>query len=301
MIKKGLVFFLLCLLTGLGGCLVKDEVSDNCLLNDQAIQKFISSDNAYKSFKVDLYTTYFKIIKTSNTKIIPTVGSQVSVKYVGKLLDGTVFDSVYKSKPRTFALNSEANSVVIPGFNEAIKQLQKEDTANFIMPSCVAYGASPNAYNGKIPAYAPLFFENVVLTDVRTEKQLIEDYLTNSNAYSPTGFVLADTASISPTGLYYIILKGGTGDFPVKGQTVTVAYKGFVIADGRVFDENPNSIGALSTYLPGIQEAILNTNIGGKALILMPSSLAYSTGSNGNSLVPGYTPVAFEITLISSR
>jgi len=86
----------------------------------------------------------------------PTPYSQVSIRYTGKLLDGTVFDS-QTGTPVTFAL---ANTV--PGFQIGLQLVQKGGTIKFIIPSSLAYGCSGS---GTIPKNAILFFE-VQLVDV---------------------------------------------------------------------------------------------------------------------------------------
>lgn len=85
----------------------------------------------------------------------PTLSSQVSVTYTGKLLDGTVFDS--KTTAVTFALSG-----TIPGFQIGLQQIQKGGTIKMIIPSSLAYGCSGS---GSIPGNSIIFFE-VHLVDV---------------------------------------------------------------------------------------------------------------------------------------
>lgn len=86
----------------------------------------------------------------------PTLSSQVSVRYTGKLLDGTVFDS-QTGTPVTFGLSG-----TIPGFQIGLQQIQKGGTIKMIIPSSLAYGCSGS---GSIPGNAILYFE-VQLVDV---------------------------------------------------------------------------------------------------------------------------------------
>ena len=85
----------------------------------------------------------------------PTLSSQVSVTYTGKLLDGTVFDS--KTTAVIFALSG-----TIPGFQIGLQQIQKGGTIKMIIPSSLAYGCSGS---GSIPGNSIIFFE-VHLVDV---------------------------------------------------------------------------------------------------------------------------------------
>jgi FKBP-type peptidyl-prolyl cis-trans isomerase len=86
----------------------------------------------------------------------PTPYSKVSIRYVGKLLDGTVFDSQLTNTV-TFNLGES-----IAGFQIALQQVQKGGSIRFIIPSSLAYGCSGQ---NTIPSNAILYFE-VQLIDI---------------------------------------------------------------------------------------------------------------------------------------
>ncbi|MBL4669441.1 MAG: FKBP-type peptidyl-prolyl cis-trans isomerase [Flavobacteriales bacterium] len=67
----------------------------------------------------------------------PTKGSYVSVHYVGKLLDGQIFDTSRKGKPFSFHLGL---GEVIEGWDEGIALLKVGDEATFTIPANLAYG-----------------------------------------------------------------------------------------------------------------------------------------------------------------
>jgi FKBP-type peptidyl-prolyl cis-trans isomerase len=144
----------------------------------------------------------------------------------------------------------------------------------------------------------------------KLEKSLIQNYISS----------LGDTVYISkPSGLYYIELKAGSGRTPVANDTITFWYTGMLL-NRNVFDSNisssvPNkAIVAISdiTYgqlLPGLDEGVQYMKEGGKARLLLPSGLAFGTAGltlpNGQGnyyqIIPGYTPVLYEIELISVK
>jgi len=95
-------------------------------------------------------------VTTAGSGVSPSVTSQVSVRYTGKLMDGTIFDS-QTGTPATFALGG-----TIPGFQIALPFVQKGGTIKFIIPSSLAYGC---VGTGGIPGGSILFFE-VQLVDV---------------------------------------------------------------------------------------------------------------------------------------
>lgn len=62
----------------------------------------------------------------------------VTVQYVGKLLDGTEFDSSYKrNQPASFPVNG-----VIPGWTEALQLMKPGAKYRLFIPSKLAYGES---------------------------------------------------------------------------------------------------------------------------------------------------------------
>jgi FKBP-type peptidyl-prolyl cis-trans isomerase FkpA len=75
------------------------------------------------------------------------------VKYTGKFLDGTVFDSnVGSSDTLVFPVNER---FLIRGFDEGITYMNEGGKASFLMPSELAYGNS--GYS--MPGYTPVLFD----------------------------------------------------------------------------------------------------------------------------------------------
>ena len=79
-------------------------------------------------------------------------GQHVFVHYVGKFLNGKVFDSSYtRGKPIEFELG---RGYVIKGWEDGISKMRKGGKALFLIPSDLGYGAG----RGQIPPYTPLLF-----------------------------------------------------------------------------------------------------------------------------------------------
>ncbi len=96
----------------------------------------------------------YKILKAGNGTH-PEIGKTVTVHYIGKLLDDTVFDSSYqRNQPIQFPLGV---GKVIKGWDEGIALLTVEAKATFIIPSHLAYGAV--GAGGIIPPNATLIFD----------------------------------------------------------------------------------------------------------------------------------------------
>jgi FKBP-type peptidyl-prolyl cis-trans isomerase FkpA len=83
----------------------------------------------------------------------PTATSKIKVSYVGKLIDGTRFDSsVEHGGPAQFPLNG-----VIPCWTEGVQKMREGGKARLVCPSSVAYGDQGRPPN--IPGGATLVFE----------------------------------------------------------------------------------------------------------------------------------------------
>ncbi len=89
---------------------------------------------------------------TDPAAVKPAEGSEVTVHYEGKLIDGTVFDSSYaRNDPATFPLSN-----VIRGWQEGVPMMKVGEIWNFAIPPGLGYG-SRNV--GPIPAGSVLLFK----------------------------------------------------------------------------------------------------------------------------------------------
>ena len=92
----------------------------------------------------------------------PSSTDKVRVHYVGKLLDGTVFDSsVERGEPSEFGLNQ-----VIRGWTEGLQLMKQGAKYEFFIHPKIAYGSRPRP---KIPGNSLLIFE-VELLDILPKK-----------------------------------------------------------------------------------------------------------------------------------
>lgn len=95
---------------------------------------------------------YYEILK-EGSKEKPKKDSNVKIDYVGKLINGTEFDSSKKhGQPATFNLSG-----VIPGFNEGLQLIGKGGSIRLYVPSELAYKDTANLPG--IPAGSTLIFD----------------------------------------------------------------------------------------------------------------------------------------------
>lgn len=110
-------------------------------------------DNAQKEgVKTTESGLQYKVI-TEGHGAVAKKSSTVTVKYEGKLIDGTVFDSSYKrGESATFPLNG-----VIAGWTEGVQLMSEGAKYRFFIPYQLAYGE--RGAGQAIPPFAALVFD----------------------------------------------------------------------------------------------------------------------------------------------
>lgn len=137
---------------------------------------------------------------------------------------------------------------------------------------------------------------------------------------------LAETKAKSTktrTGLQYTITKKGTGKKPSAGQQIFIDYAGF-LQDATLFDTSMASVakefgtldearaaakqynpipfqaGSKQGMIPGFIEGIEQLSFGDKAVLFIPSHLAYGVTGAGNGVIPPNADIIFEIELLEN-
>jgi peptidylprolyl isomerase len=266
--------------------------------NEQQIQKFLA-DSSYQAQQTPSGAYYIKT-RENPSGVQPQTGSQVYVHYEGRrLTDNFLFDRSSRSgnRPLVFALNSGG---VIPGFNEGIAELREGERAKLLIPSSLGYGYATNVQN--IPPYTTLKFD-VELMAVRTEDQALRVFATDTLKLDPAQLLPVETAP----GTYYAKTQEGPGLAVENGKKVSYKYRARFV-NGRPFipanSTNEITVGA-GTDLKGVEAAIRMMKQGEKGVIFIPSSQAYgergATNNQGIQVVPGHSPVVYDIEIVSIK
>lgn len=107
------------------------EAKANATAGADYIAKTTKADPAYKTSSTGLV---YKV-NAEGTGATPGANDVVSVKYTGRHIDGTEFDSS-GDKAVEFPVSG-----VVPGFSEALKMMKKGGKMTVIIPGNLAYGA----------------------------------------------------------------------------------------------------------------------------------------------------------------
>jgi FKBP-type peptidyl-prolyl cis-trans isomerase FkpA len=123
------------------------------------------------------------------------------------------------------------------------------------------------------------------------EKTASAAYLAKAAAES--GAVKTDS------GLIYREVKAGAGESPKATDTVKVHYRGTLV-NGTEFDSSYSRNQPAQFPLNGVikcwTEGVQKMKVGGKAVLVCPSDLAY--GDQGRPSIPGGAALIFEIELL---
>lgn len=105
------------------------------------------------------------------------------------------------------------------------------------------------------------------------------------------------------SGLKYVMINEGTGAKAEAGKTVRVHYTGKLL-DGTKFDSSYDRNDPIEFKLgqgmviKGWDEGIALLKEGGKALLIIPSNIAYGARGAGG-VIPPFAPLTFEVELVS--
>ncbi|MBL7137201.1 MAG: FKBP-type peptidyl-prolyl cis-trans isomerase [Bacteroidales bacterium] len=238
-------------------------------------------------------------------------GYMVTFHFNLSLTDGSqVFSSLERGETMQLTYGKPFDT---PGFDQGIGMMKKGGKAKFIVPSEIAFGAAGRG--AIIPPYSTLIYD-VEVVDVMTKsefekmqadqkKQLeMQQGLTKQEeAGKLNAYLKENNITVKPTasGLYYIETKKGTGARAEPGKRVNVHYTGTLL-DGTKFDSSVDRDAPFSFILgkgqviKGWDEGIALMNAGGKATLIIPSSLAYHNRDMG--VIKPYSTLVFEVELI---
>jgi FKBP-type peptidyl-prolyl cis-trans isomerase len=238
-------------------------------------------------------------------------GCWVSIHFKVALIDGKqLFSSYDRGEPIVFEYGKRFDT---PGVEQAIGMMTKGGKAMAIVPSKIAYGETGRS--GVVPPYATMVYDLEILNvqskaehdkTAAADKKKEEEKVVkskNEEAANLARYLKEKNITVKPTasGLYYVEKVKGTGARAVTGKVVRVHYTGTLL-DGTKFDSSRDknkpfefTLGS-GQVIKGWDEGVALMNIGGKALLVIPSKLAWGERNMGK--IPAYAPVVFEVELL---
>ncbi len=207
-------------------------------------------------------------------------------------------DSIPKFEAREIT-DMLGESIFVGDIYEAYAMLKEGEEAEFVIKADSFFYSMGG---GQIPSFITpedVLYFNIKMDKVKTmsdfeqeEEEAIKNYITENNI----------TIEPTETGLYYIETIKGKGAKVENGKKVSVHYTGKFL-DGTVFDSSVErgtpitfTIG-VDPMIQGFTEGALYMNQGGKAILIIPSDIAYGI-SHPSAPIPPFTPLLFEVEIV---
>lgn len=272
----------------------------------------------YEKSESGFYYQFFLENKGSK----PSVGDVITLKMTYKNSKDSILFNSNNMKNNTGTIEFPLSASTFKGsFEDAVLTMSVGDSASFIINADSVYLKTFRA--PELPAYiekGSILTFNIKLEKIKSkeeamkeqqkrmdEQKVIMDLRKNEEPKVIAKYLAENKINVKPTsdGLYYIEKVKGKGKKISVGDTVQVHYKGMLL-DGTVFDSserNPNPVEfpiGVGAVIKGWDEGIPMMNVGGKALLLIPSAIAYGeTGAQG--VIPPYSPLLFEVEVVGIK
>lgn len=199
------------------------------------------------------------------------------------------------------------------GFAEAMGYVPAGGEGHFVIPSSLAFDSLGlensilpytslvlNVENTSILTQAEYEAEQIRLREIeeienqkrlKEEPDRIEKFVKEHNIQ----------VAPSPSGVYYLEIAKGAGEVVDIGDVVSIHYNLYNIDDKLIetsFEGEPlQFVYGNNEMVPGIEEAVGNMRVGGKATIVVPSEMGFGDIAIDKEL-PAYSTVVFYIELI---
>ncbi len=250
---------------------------------------------------------YYKFHVKGNETVKPQVGDYLTIDMIYGTEDSVFFNS--KDIPQAMKL-----PMIDPVFQgdiyEGMSLMSIGDSATFICNADSVFtklfrmSALPPGLDTIKNLYFTIKMNNIQNEEEFKKSQEAElEQMKAQESIQRNDYLAENYPDAQPvaSGLYFIDTKEGTGSSPQSGQKVKVHYKGMLL-DGTVFDSSYErgqpfefTLGQ-GQVIKGWDEGIAMMRKGGKAVLILPSEIAY--GTRGGGSIPPYSTLVFEVELI---
>lgn len=292
------IFGLVCICSVLFSSCTLETPEDPSNKNEVEIQEYIKLKNlTLKKSPEGLH------YQTPTLRVdVKIVGELVTFHYKMSLLDGKIIDSTSRTKninrSLVWGVNTSQSLFSLP-----LSLLNEGESGLFVIPSALAFGSSQL---GDVPAFSVIVLELTIdaIRDEAAQIALIEKTYGIENPERLSNGLVFKKLVANPTG------AAVSADAPVLvNYTGRLSYS-YVHSDvSGAFVYNPIfGSGTLGTptvpfvlsqnnLIPGFTEALKKMRAGEKAAVIIPHLQGY--GPAGNSSIPGYSTLYFEISVIA--
>lgn len=265
-----------------------------------------NSCSKYKGFKQDKESgIYYKFYVQNKDSVQAQTGDVVSLLYQLSLKDSVLVSTI---PIQELVQESIYNGDVY----DAIRMMHVGDSATFILnaDTFFHYMGGSNPFDKKELYFTFKMTELMPKAEVDAIMQAQEEqynaYIAQARAAEDSlmqNYIAKNKIKVAPTasGLYFISKKASKGVQATAGKKVSVHYVGKLL-DGTEFDNSVKRgepiefVLGQGQVIPGWDEGIAMMKEGEKAILLIPSKLAY--GERGNQAIPPCAPLVFDVELV---
>jgi FKBP-type peptidyl-prolyl cis-trans isomerase FkpA len=239
-------------------------------------------------------------------------GCMVKLHFAVSTTDGKqIFSSMDRPEPLKFQFGQKFDT---PGLEEAVATMKKGSKVKVIVPSNMAFGEMGRG--NIVPPYATLIYDVEIVdiqtkadyekeqSDLKKKEAQKQETAKKDESMLRQKYLQDHNITVKPTasGLYYIEKAKGTGAQAAPGKKVKVHYTGTLL-NGTKFDSSRDknepwefTLGK-SQAIQGFDEGFSMMKKGGKAIFIIPSSIAYGERDMGEK-IPPYSTLVFDVELI---
>ena len=296
-----------------------------------AVRGFVRSSSAIATPRRGLHFKSAAVVASASVGLMPPLrslcqnvtevaaaGCRVSVDYVGKLDDGSTFDSTDGGKPIAFQLGAGG---MIKGFDRAVEGMRVGETKEVRIEPADAYGERDESDNAvrtvpldKLPPGVEVGTRLQTSTGgVAAVLALGDDGTATVDLNHPlAGKALSFTLtlrSVEPPperfgSLKVTTLSPGDGKtYPKPSDRLKMHYTGTLAASGAKFDSSVDrgqpfefQIG-VGQVIQGWDEGVMRMSVGEKARLEIPSEMGYGARGAGG-VIPPDADLVFEVELL---
>jgi FKBP-type peptidyl-prolyl cis-trans isomerase FkpA len=272
------------------------------------------TESKYPGYSTKNNTDYFKYTDLGNNKRTARAGDvmEVMISY-SKMNDSVFWDSRNNGFP--FAVYLPYDTLKEGGsYQKLLMSGNEGDSINFIVPT-------KDVFRQILHLTVPYFMQknemmkvntrivSIMDADQFTEKEKkIQEFRKDMDIQEQLSLLQYVNVNNIPQStkqdnVYFLAEKDGNGPEVKDRSTVSIAYRGYFL-NGHTFDSvSPNNplqfrLGDTAQVITGLEIGIKRMREGEKAKIIIPSQLAFGENGSSTGIVPPYTSVIYEVTML---
>ncbi len=265
------------------------------------------NQSPYRGFKTTDSGIYYKFHVRSGDTNKPQQSDLMTVAMRYGTEDSNLFDSKLNPRPMILPLSP---SQYTGDIYEAMSMMSKGDSATFILAADSFFLVTAGArYLPDFIDSASMLFFDIKMLDVQTreEYQQAEQLKNEQSAREESDrlqeYLTANNVQVAPTtsGLYYVETTAGNGKKPKEGDWVKVNFALTLLDQVPIyssFEGEPSSFEYGKQFEnQGVTEALSMMSEGGRASLIVPSSLAFGSAGRGE-IIPPFSTLLYDLQMV---